>query len=366
MPALPLVLTADPELLDEVLALAQAAGLECSVAVDLAQARAPRSGWDDASCVVVGLDALEQLHTAGLARRRGVVLVGISRADDPQPDPSLWQSAVEVGAEKVLFLPDAQAELIHVLADAAESTSVPALVVAVMGGRGGAGATTLAAALAVTAARAGHRTMLVDADPLGGGIDLVVGGEAASGLRWPQLSDAEGRVSARDLHDALPCVDGLVVLSWDRGDVLSVPAPAMAAVLAAASRACDVVVVDVPRHLDEATAAVLATASVALLVVPAEVRATAAAARVAGAAREAVSDLRLVVRGPAPAGLPAATIADALDLPLAGELRSEPGLAACLERGEPPAVSGRGPLAVFCADFLDAALSRLARDGRAA
>lgn len=366
MPAHPLVVTADPELLDEVLGLAQAAGVECDVAVDAAMAAVRSHGWHDAPCVLVGIDALTPLLAAGLVRRRGVVLVALSHPDDPEPPPALWQSAVELGAERVLFLPAAQAELVSVLADAVEATAVPALVVAVMGGRGGAGATTLAAALAVTAASAGHRTMLVDADPLGGGIDLVVGGETASGLRWPQLRDAEGRVSGRDLRDALPCVDGLVVLSWDRSDVLSVPAPAMAAVLAAATRACDVVVVDVPRRLDEATTAVLATASVALLIVPAEVRATAAAARVAAAAREVVADLRVVVRGPAPAGLPAQTVAEALDLILAGDLGSEPGLAASLERGEPPAVAGRGPLAVFCKEFLEAELRRMAPRGRAA
>ena len=57
--------------------------------------------------------------------------------------------------------------------------------VAVVGGCGGAGASVLAAALAVTAVRHGGRALLVDCDPLGGGLDLVLGAEHVAGLRWP-------------------------------------------------------------------------------------------------------------------------------------------------------------------------------------
>jgi hypothetical protein len=66
-----------------------------------------------------------------------------------------------------------------------------------------------------------------------------------------------------------------------------------------------------------------------------------------------VGDVRLVVRGPAPAGLTGELVADTLGLPLAGWLRPEPGLARTLERGDPPAASGRGPLATLCRDLLD-------------
>jgi len=118
----------------------------------------------------------------------------------------------------------------------------------------------------------------------------------------------------------------------------------MDAVLRAAARGSDLVVVDLPRRPDAACEVALAVAHRTFLVLPAEVRAVASSARVAAAIRGLTADLRVVVRGPAPSDLDADVVARSLDLQLAGECRSEPGLAAALERGEPPG-RGRGPLA---------------------
>jgi secretion/DNA translocation related CpaE-like protein len=348
----PLLLTAHPGLLDDLLRLCAAAGVEAQTVSDPGAAR---SAWLRAPLVVVGADVAERTARRGLGRREGVVLVGLD-----QESPHVWEQAVAVGAAEVAILPAQEAWLAERLADAAEGSPGAALVVATLGGRGGAGATTLAAALAVTGQRAGQRTTLVDGDPLGGGIDLVLGGEDTGGPRWPDLAGTRGRVGAGVLHEVLPRVGGLTVLSWDRGERRSVPREAMAAVLSAAGRGGDLVVVDLPRHLDPAAEEALGRCDVALLVVPAEVRATAAAARVAASAALVAGDLRVVVRGPAPAGLAATVVADALGLPLAGSLRPEPGLAEALERGEPPARRGRGPLAEFCRGFLAVGGSRRA------
>jgi secretion/DNA translocation related CpaE-like protein len=146
---------------------------------------------------------------------------------------------------------------------------------------------------------------------------------------------------------------GVRVLSWDRGDPHRLPAESARAVLEAGRRAHDLVVVDLPRHLDEAAEAVTAESDLVYLVVPAEVRATAAACRVALTVARLVADVRLVVRGPAPSGLTADIVAATLGLPLAGWMRPEPGLARGLERGDAPAGSGRGPLATLCRALLD-------------
>lgn len=341
----PLVVTADPLVLDDVLRLAATAGAEVDVAAD---AGAARAGWERAPLVVVGPDAAVGCTRRGLPRRDGVILLG-----NDLDDAGVWQLAVEVGAEHVVFLPDAERWLVERMSDAAEHAGGDGAVVAVVGGRGGAGATTLACALAVTSARRGHSTLLVDGDPLGGGIDLVFGGEGDRGLRWPDLGATRGRVPAAALAGALPRMSDLSVLSWDRGDATSLPAEAVQAVLAAGRRASELVVVDLPRTVDDCGRAVLAHATSTLLIVPAEVRAAAAASRVASTLGLLCHDLRVVVRGPSPSGLDGGAIARALGLPLAGEVRAETGLEVALERGEPPARRGRGSLAVLCGRLLD-------------
>ena len=162
--------------------------------------------------------------------------------------------------------------------------------------------------------------------PLGGGLDLLLGLEDAAGLRWPALASAGGRLSSGALAAALPEVSGVAVLSWDCGDLLGVPPEAVRAVVDAAVRGFDVVVLDLPRRLDPSVVPALAACDLVLVVVPAEVRAVAAASRVVQVISAHARELRVVVRGPAPSGLTAPGVAEHLDLPLAGRLRPEPNL----------------------------------------
>jgi hypothetical protein len=81
-----------------------------------------------------------------------------------------------------------------------------------------------------------------------------------------------------------------------------------------------------------------------VLVVPADVRSCAAAARVAAGLGDRGVATRLVVRGPSPGGVDAEEIARALGVPLLAAMRAEPGLARAIERGELPG-RPRGPLA---------------------
>lgn len=355
----PLAVTADDALLDDLVRLATAAGASLDVA---AEANTAGRLWSAAPLVLVGADLLPALARASPVRRRDVVVVGRGIGN-----PVLWQGAVDVGAEQVVDVVDDEQWLVARIADAADGNSRDAMTVGVLAGRGGAGASTLAAALAVTAVRHGRTSFLVDADPLGGGINLVLGGEDRVGMRWPELVATEGRVGAGALRSVLPCVDELVVLSWDRSDLLEIPRSAMRAVLDAARRGSDVVLVDLPRHVDPATEEALSRCATVLLLVPAEVRAVAAASRVARVVTSIVPDLRVVVRRPAPAGLDGATVAEALELPLAGELAPEPRLDVMLERGEPPARRGKGPLAGFCARVLaDLGVVPAAHNGHAA
>ena len=341
---LPLVVTGDDRLLDDLLRLAAAGGTDVQVATDPAAAR---GHYTTAPLVVLGADQLPACLRARLPRRPDVVIAA-------RPDGALapWQYAQPLGVGHVATLPTAEAWLVDRFA-ASRGTGVPARVVAVLGGRGGAGASVLAAGLAVTAANIGRRVLLVDADPLGGGLDLVLGWEDDSGLRWPELTGTSGRLVGLALVGALPGRGDLAMLSFDRRQYAAAPPVAMAAVLAAGRNARDLVVVDVPRHLDEAAAVALQTADECLLVVPAEVRAATAAAKVAAAASEHCARLRLVVRGPAPGRLTAEEISSSLGLPVAGTLRPEQGLPAMLEGGVAPTTGSRGPLAVLCRRLVD-------------
>lgn len=346
----PLLLADDPELVDDLIRLASAGGVEVEVATEPGAAW---RAWTSAPLVIASAGLGPALRRARLPRREGVVLVGQDAADE-----RVWELAQQLGADHVVFLPAAGRWLIDRFAGCLGSAAATAPLVCTLGGRGGGGASVLAVSLALAAVRRGDRAVLVDADPLGGGLDLVLGGEGSHGLHWSDLSRTSGRLAADSLCTALPRIADIGVLSWDRGDPVEVSGQAMSAVLGAVRCGADLVVADLPRHLDEPAVQALRECDVALLVVPAEVRACAAAARVAAAALAHCTDLRVVVRGPAPAGLSSGDIAAALHLPLEGVLRPEPGLAARLERGEPPATAARGPLADFCAGFLERLASR--------
>jgi secretion/DNA translocation related CpaE-like protein len=336
--------TADADLLDDLLRLAAAAGVEVEVAVDAAAAK---PAWRSAPCVLVGADAAAGCARAGLGGRSAVVMV--ARGPDEPP----WGHADALRAGHVAVLPAAEAWVLDRLARDTTAGQGRGCVLATLGGRGGAGASVLAAALAVTARREGLDTLLVDADPLGGGVDLALGWERLRGLRWPDLVDARGHVNPTELFSALPGDGGLAVLSFDRSTSDGVPVDAMAAVIDAGRRGRDLVVVDVPRHVDDASALALTAADRVYLVVPDELRACAAARRITASAVTYCPQLAVVVRcAPAGAGVGPAEVADVIGLPLAGAFRSEPGLPQALERGEPPAATGRGPLAELARELL--------------
>jgi secretion/DNA translocation related CpaE-like protein len=321
-----LIATADPRIADDLLRLAAAANAEAEVARSAEQARL---AWHGPPLVLVGTDLAQELVPGRLRRRPGVVLV------TAVPDaPEGYRMALRIGAEDLAALPDDEPWLVDALALAAEPFDGWATTVCVVGGSGGAGASLLSAVLGLTGAARGLRTLLVDGDPLGGGIDLLLGQEHAQGARWPDLAERRGRLSGEVLREALPCVEDLAVLSWHRGDPSPPGGEAMQSILDAATRGFDLIVVDLPRQADEASRIALNAASQTWLVVPAELRATAAADRVRSALLQHTENVRLVVRGPGPGGLTAEPMAQALDLPLAGYVATDRNLPKALECGD--------------------------------
>jgi secretion/DNA translocation related CpaE-like protein len=343
--------TSDPALLEELLRMCEAAGSPPVVAGD---AEALRRAWQGASLVLLGAE-LAQAAIA-LPRRSRVVVVG-SAGD------RLWELAADVGADHVAVLPSASEWLAGLLGEREAALGGLAPVLCVVGGQGGAGATTLAAALARSSAGRHTATLLIDADPFGGGIDLALGLESAAGARWAQLlGESPGTRWRSGFLDGLPVRSGLHLLAPDRDQPAAITAEAMRRVVDEGRRRCGLVVVDLPRVLDPVSSSALSVARRTYLVVPAQVRAIAAGAQLAGALRHVATDVQAVVRGPAPSGLSLHAIARSLALPIAGTLRMEPGLARDYERGVPPG-QPRGPLVRLCARLLD---DLLATEQRAA
>lgn len=322
-----LALIEDPALRGDVDRVCAAVGLQPVYATEPSS----RKVWTGAAAVLLDLGAAHRCVQRALPRRARVVLVGRR-----EPVAAEWEAAITIGAQRVVTLPDQDAELMAELADAAEATRDDAprgAVVAVIAGRGGAGASVFATALARTASQATEAAdaMLVDADPWSGGIDLVLGSEADPGLRWPDLMLQGGRLTYTALRDALPRRHGVTVLSCHRtgGDID--PAP-LGSVIEAGSRGGVTVVCDVPRRSTTAAETALASADLVAVVVPADVRSCAAAAAVAHWVTTVNPNAGVVVRGPAPGGLRSRQVAEIVALPLLAAMRPQPAVARILER----------------------------------
>ncbi|WP_330251074.1 hypothetical protein OG874_33535 [Nocardia sp. NBC_00565] len=328
-----LVLIQDTRLRDEVRRVAAAA----ERGLDERALPVGRHAWAAAPLVILDTMGAKGCAGAGYLRRIGIVLV-----TDGEPGLTNWQAAAAVGAERVIALPGAAVGLIEKFAEHAEYHMGDGVVVAFAGASGGA-----ATALRSAAERFRRDTVLVDGAPLGGGLDLLLGVETGAGLRWPDLVIEDGRVSAAALHSALPAAaPGLAVLSCGRGGAGRLPTEigpaAIRAVVEAGRAAGDLVICDISGERGPHADQMLDSADLVVLVVPARLRAVAAAESVAAHIGQRNPNQGLVVRGPAPGGLRGPEVAEVLDLPLLAAVRAQPGLAARLERGG--LTLRRGPL----------------------
>jgi secretion/DNA translocation related CpaE-like protein len=336
----PLLLTADPELLDRLLGTAAAAGVTVDVAVEPA-ACGPQ--WTDAPLVLMGIDLAPAPAAARLAPRAGVVLVTRETAT-----PDLWDIAHTVGAEEVIGLRSDEDKLLERLADATEPAA-RGRVVGVLGGRGGAGASTLAAGLALTAAARGP-SWLVDLDPIGGGADAGLGAELSAGARWRDLGKLTGRLSPHALRSAVPEVEGVAVVAAC-GMKAELTPEAVRAVVSAARRDGGTIVLDLGRSATPARDVAVAIVDDLLLVVPAELRAMIAAGLVVESLGPTAPTPRVVVRA-LPGALPSDDVARGLGLSLAGELPDEVTVRVAVQTGQPAALLRGTRLAALCAAIL--------------
>ena len=336
----PVLVTDHPELLDNCLRIAAAVGVEIEVVPDVGAARAR---WSGGSLVLVGADVAQRLVLAAPARRSGVIVVAVD-----EPDGTIWQAAVSLGAEHVVVFPTGDSWLAARFSDAQQGPVRSGLVVGVRGAHGGVGTSTIAAGLSLVAARNGHRTLLIDGDCTAGGLDVLLGAEDEPGMRWPEIMSARGRIAPSDFEGALPHLNGVSVLSWDRGPLIPFVVEAVESVMATAVRGFDVTIVDLGRDSETCFETHL---SATVLVVAASVLSVAAAHRLLHSSARLIDPLHLVVRGSA---ADADLVAESLGRPVTAVCPDEGDVRRAAGEGELPAMRRRSPLTSACMSLMSA------------
>lgn len=282
-----LVSVSDPVLHPEALHVAAATGRRVIDTTDPAEISRHHPRAD-----AVLVDAANAGVVSGLPRRRQIFFLV---AD---PGPVDWRAALEVHAEQALVVPAQAAELLEALGREGAGASDGGVVLGVTGAAGGAGASTLAAAIARTAG-AGANPTLVDAAPGAGGLDLLLGLEEAGGARWPELRLGQGSTAADDLRAALPGTsDGIAVLTGARSTVVDgyrLTESELTAALASLRGGQGLSVVDLPAGA-ELTETVVEHCDRVVSLTPAEVRPVAAAAQQLARWRARQVETHLVVR----------------------------------------------------------------------
>jgi secretion/DNA translocation related CpaE-like protein len=334
-----LVITRDRLLLEDLLRLSAAAGLAPDVARDVT---AGLRGWSAASVVLVGEDLVAEVSQAHPPRRDQVHVVGHGPLGD-----AVFRSALAAGALDVVELPSADAWLVEVLTDASDAVDGGrggrARTIGVVAGSGGAGATTFACALALVAS-ATETALLVDLDPLGPGVDRVVGLDGGEGARWDVLASSRGRLGSRSLRAALPRKGDLAVLTWPTGPAVGLDSASVREALSAAQRGNDMVVVDLPRAVDDLIAEVVTRCDLLLVVTEASVAGVTAAGKVGSLVQRLTAGVGVAVRGGRGA-LPPAQVAAALRAPLVVEVPTQRRLAEQVDLGLGPVHTRRSTLA---------------------
>lgn len=217
-------------------------------------------------------------------------------------------------------------------------------LVALIGAGGGAGASTIAAGLALAAVRCGRTVAVVDLDVTGGGLDVVFGIERDPGVRWAAVAGADGELDGEALLEALPAARSIGVLSHGR-ELTPVPDPVVAAAVDGLSSVCDLLLLDAgtPGQLE-----VLPADATVVVVAHGSVRGTAAAAATVSALRAAGRDPVVVLRDVSTRL--AAQFADVLDAPVLARIGTERRVERALDRGVCP--GARGELAASSDELL--------------
>jgi len=314
------VVSTDPHLVDCAQAAAAATGASLKVVSDLDDLR---TLWRVSPVVVIGSDLIQEVASLLFPRRERVYLLG--RADSHE---TLCRWSMPLGAS-VILLPEGGKWLSRIIAGRLGIADA-GTVVAVKGGAGGVGASTLCLGLAQVAKARSMKVAVVDCDHLSGGIDLLMGAENSPGWRWDKLSHAVGQIA--DITPMLPQADGVTLVSMDRANPQPIPPPALEAVLECLARSHDLVLVDLGRGYAES-----GVVRRSIIVSTQTVRSLAATKVVVSTM--GTSECALVIRKDG--SVSPQDAARTMELPLIGVLPTVADLPRLADRGIPPSVGGR-------------------------
>ena len=239
----PLLVTTNVQLIAHVRELATAGGRQIDIAGHVEEVRAQ---WQERALVLVGDDCCEGL--IGLPKRRDVSILLWQPVMTGEAPATVWQSALALGADQLVRLPEADAWLAELLTQADPGQQADGQLLAVTGASGGSGASSVALGLAAAISKRGRRALLIDGDAAGGGLDLLLGAEGQAGSRWPDLADVSGRLSPSSVLPGLPTAHGIALVSSARHALVEPSPEAWASLLDFGRRNFDVVIVDLPRH----------------------------------------------------------------------------------------------------------------------
>jgi secretion/DNA translocation related CpaE-like protein len=340
-----LLVTADSRIINIVKTVVDPMGIDVQVVTSPLIAR---EIWESSACVLVGSDLAGECVENLAPRRAHVIVVHIKEEPEsgvltqPNFERDIWRHAVALGAENVLELPAANFWLVDALSPFVIPESIKGLpgsnVISVIGGSGGAGASTFAANLAAIALTQGMSSVVIDFDQFGGGIDLLLGAEEMSGTRWPDIDPGAGRIAEDTLSAALPKVNGVSFLSQSRTASSEATGEVVAAVVDAARRAFDLVVLDLPREQSECNGLLIGQSLVTCVITRNHVRAIAASISLSQWVKKCGNHSRFVVISDSK-GLGLPDVCGALGDQGLTEIAFMPSMTTRADEGDPPGIN---------------------------
>lgn len=135
---------------------------------------------------------------------------------DATPTAENYRLAIKQGANDLLELPKESANLLQKLSELENNKQTKARTIGVVSGSGGAGASTTAS-IAAWGLKRKFQTVLVDLAPNGGGVDVIFGLERNPASRWRDFVNSQGEIPSRTFQNELPTIEGLALMSHDRG-----------------------------------------------------------------------------------------------------------------------------------------------------